>query len=210
MNASSKCNSKLKFLEDKVVIFQIPHHEGQSYSQRQFASLFEVMNIDNAEEELKETKSNITIDLNKFPRGAKSAKLCTLDILKNDGSVPMVNIFKQKRIKGWWPFFVKKEDSEELELTGKVEAEFHLVTAEEAEKSPVGLGRNEPEPLDKPNRPDASFVWFMNPLKSMRYVLWHNYKWTILKFLIITGMAIMILLFFYAIPGYSVKRMMGA
>jgi len=35
-------------------------------------------------------------------------------------------------------------------LQGKVEAELHLLTAEEAEKSPVGLGRNEPEPLEKP------------------------------------------------------------
>lgn len=37
-----------------------------------------------------------------------------------------------------------------LSLQGKVEAELHLVTAEEAEKSPVGLGRNEPDPLEKP------------------------------------------------------------
>lgn len=28
----------------------------------------------------------------------------------------MVNIFKQKRVKGWWPFYVKKEN-EEMELT---------------------------------------------------------------------------------------------
>lgn len=35
-------------------------------------------------------------------------------------------------------------------LKGKVEAEFHLVTAEEAEKNPVGKARKEPEPLDKP------------------------------------------------------------
>ena len=33
---------------------------------------------------------------------------------------------------------------------GKVEAELHLLTSEEAEKSPVGEGRNEPEPLEKP------------------------------------------------------------
>lgn len=37
-----------------------------------------------------------------------------------------------------------------LILKGKVEAELHLVTVEEAEKSPVGLGRNEPDPLEKP------------------------------------------------------------
>lgn len=37
-----------------------------------------------------------------------------------------------------------------MELTGKVEAEIHLLTTEEAEKVPVGLGRNEPDPLEKP------------------------------------------------------------
>lgn len=58
----------------------------------------------------------ITLDLNRFPRGAKNSKLCTLSMLKTDGSVPTVNIFKQKRIKGWWPFYVKKEN-EDMELT---------------------------------------------------------------------------------------------
>ncbi|XP_030765645.1 otoferlin-like isoform X2 [Sitophilus oryzae] len=151
----------------------------------------------------------VTLDLNRFPRGAKSSKLCALDMLKSDESVPVVNIFKQKRVKGWWPFYVKK-DNEEMELTGKVEAEIHLLTKEEAEKVPVGLGRNEPDPLEKPNRPDSSFMWFMNPIKSIRYILWHNYKWTILKLLIILGVAIIILLFFYSIPGYTVKKMLGA
>ncbi|XP_073975608.1 otoferlin-like isoform X1 [Rhodnius prolixus] len=151
----------------------------------------------------------ITLDLNTFPRGAKSAKLCTLDMLKTDGTVPVVNIFKAKRVKGWWPFYVKKEN-EEMELTGKVEAEIHLLTQEEAEKNPAGLGRNEPDPLDKPNRPDASFMWFLNPLKSIRYIVWHNYKWKILKFFIVLAIIFMFILFFYAIPGYSVKKIIGA
>ncbi|XP_076249647.1 otoferlin isoform X2 [Calliopsis andreniformis] len=151
----------------------------------------------------------ITLDLNRFPRGAKNSKLCTLSMLKTDGSVPTVNIFKQKRIKGWWPFYVKKEN-EDMELTGKVEAEIHLVTKEEAEKNPAGFGRNEPDPLDKPNRPDASFMWFLNPLKSIKYIVWHNYKWTILKAFLIIGLIILVLLFFYAIPGYSVKKLLGA
>ncbi|XP_069701783.1 otoferlin-like [Periplaneta americana] len=151
----------------------------------------------------------ITLDLNRFPRGAKSSKLCTLDMLKTDGSVPMVNIFKQKRVKGWWPFYVKKEN-EEMELTGKVEAELHLLTREEAEKNPAGLGRNEPDPLDKPNRPDASFMWFLNPLKSIRYIVWHNYKWAIIKILAVLALAIVLLLFFYSVPGYTVKKLLGA
>jgi len=33
---------------------------------------------------------------------------------------------------------------------GKVEAEIHLLTKEEAEKNPAGFGRNEPDLLDKP------------------------------------------------------------
>jgi hypothetical protein len=53
-------------------------------------------------------------------------------------------------------------------------------------------------------------MWFMNPLKSIRYIVWHNYKWTILKLFIIIGLAIIILLFFYSIPGYTVKKMLGA
>ncbi|XP_058826537.1 otoferlin-like [Topomyia yanbarensis] len=150
----------------------------------------------------------ISLNLNRFPRGAKSSKLCTLEMLKTD-NVPMVNIFKQKRVRGWWPFFIKKEN-DEMELTGKVEAEIHLLTKEEAEKNPAGYGRNEPDPLEKPNRPDASFMWFLNPLKSIRYIVWHNYKWRIIKGLIIIGLAILLLLFFYAIPGYSVKKMLGA
>lgn len=151
----------------------------------------------------------ITLDLNRFPRGAKNSKLCSLGMLKTDGSVPMVNIFKQKRIKAWWPFYVKKEN-EDMELTGKVEAEIHLLTKEEAEKIPAGFGRNEPDPLEKPNRPDASFMWFLNPLKSIKYIVWHNYKWAILKAVIAIGLIILLLLFFYAIPGYSVKKILGA
>ncbi|KAL3867770.1 hypothetical protein ACJMK2_040620, partial [Sinanodonta woodiana] len=107
---------------------------------------------------------SLTIDMNRFPRGAKSSKLCTLDMLKTDGSVPQMSLFKQKRVKGWWPFYIKNEGTDEYELTGKVEAELHLLTSEEAEKHPAGLARSEPDPLDKPNRPDSSFIWFLNPL----------------------------------------------
>ncbi|KAG7313636.1 hypothetical protein JYU34_000794 [Plutella xylostella] len=151
----------------------------------------------------------VTLDLSRFPRGAKNSKLCTLEMLKSDGSVPMINLFKQKRVKGWWPFYIKRE-TDEMELTGKVEAEIHLLTKEEAEKVPAGLGRNEPDPLDKPNRPDASFMWLLNPLKSIRYIMWHNYKWTILKVFVVLTVALLILLFFYAVPGYTVKRLLGA
>ncbi|CAH2245481.1 otoferlin isoform X1 [Pelobates cultripes] len=151
----------------------------------------------------------IELDLNRFPRGAKTAKQCSIDMVAPDVDLPMVSIFKQKRVKGWWPF-VARNENDELELTGKVEAELHLLTAEEAEKCPAGLGRNEPDPLEKPNRPDTSFIWFLNPLKSIRYFIWHTYRWLILKILILILLLLMVGLFLYSLPGYLVKKILGA
>ena len=66
------------------------------------------------------------------------------------------------------------------------------MSAEEAEKQPAGLAREEPDPLEKPNRPDTSFVWFMTPLKSIQYLIcvrfvifvvqnqWHTCSWKVL------------------------------
>ncbi|XP_070843940.1 otoferlin isoform X12 [Chaetodon trifascialis] len=151
----------------------------------------------------------IELDLNRFPRGAKTAKQCSIDMIRNEQELPTISIFKQKRVKGWWPF-VARDENDEMELTGKVEAELHLVTAEEAEKCPVGLGRNEPDPLEKPNRPDTSLMWFLSPLKSIRYFIWHNYRWLILKVLGLVLLLLMLGLFLYSIPGYLVKKILGA
>ena len=50
--------------------------------------------------------------LPRFPRGAKTVKQCSLDMLRTDGSVPVVNLFKQKRCKGWWPLYIKADNDE--------------------------------------------------------------------------------------------------
>ncbi|XP_010603131.1 otoferlin isoform X8 [Fukomys damarensis] len=147
----------------------------------------------------------IELDLNRFPRGAKTAKQCSMEMATGEVDVPLVSIFKQKRVKGWWPLLARNEN-DEFELTGKVEAELHLLTAEEAEKNPVGLARNEPDPLEKPNRPDTSFVWFLNPLKSARHFLWHTYRWLLPPLLLFLLFA----LFLYSVPGYLAKKIIGA
>uniref|UniRef100_A0A8B9QRD2 Otoferlin n=1 Tax=Anas platyrhynchos TaxID=8839 RepID=A0A8B9QRD2_ANAPL len=149
----------------------------------------------------------IELDLNRFPRGAKTSKLCSLEMVTNEAELPMVSIFKQKRVKGWWPFVARDENDE---LEGKVEAELHLLTAEEAEKSPAGLARNEPDPLEKPNRPDTSFIWFLNPLKSIKYLICTRYKWLIIKIVLALLLLIMVALFLYSMPGYMVKKLLGA
>eukprot|EP00064_Thunnus_orientalis_P012952 superscaffoldBa00002049_g12988 len=151
----------------------------------------------------------IELDLNRFPRGAKTAKQCTIEMVTNETEMPMVSIFKQKRIKGWWPFVARNEE-DEFELTGKVEAELHLLTGEEAEKSPVGEGRNEPEPLEKPNRPDTSLLWFLTPFKAIKHLVCNQYKWLAIKIVTALLLLAMLVLFLYSMPGYMVKKMLGA
>ncbi|XP_076803747.1 otoferlin-like isoform X4 [Clavelina lepadiformis] len=154
---------------------------------------------------------SLTLDLTRMPRGAKSANKCTLNLAADDenADVPMVSLFKQRRIKGWWPF-TAKNDQDELEITGKVEAEISLLTAEDAEKNPAGYGRDEPDPLEKPNRPDTSFVWFMNPLKSLRYLICTRFKWLIIKILVLLLLIALIVLFIYSSPSWLMKKILGA
>lgn len=53
-------------------------------------------------------------------------------------------------------------------------------------------------------------MWFMNPLKSIRYFIWHNYRWLILKALALMLLLLLVGLFLYSIPGYLVKKLLGA
>uniref|UniRef100_A0A3Q0SXS2 Fer-1 like family member 6 n=1 Tax=Amphilophus citrinellus TaxID=61819 RepID=A0A3Q0SXS2_AMPCI len=143
----------------------------------------------------------LELDLHGFPRGSKTAKLCKVDMLTE--GTERISIFQQKRARGWWPFIKSGE------LTGKVEAEFHLVTAEESEKNPVGRARKEPEPLPKPNRPDTSFSWFVNPFKCFFHLVWQSYK----KYIIIAVILLITLLFlallFYTLPGAISNRIIN-
>ena len=52
--------------------------------------------------------------MNRVPRPAKDAKKCKINMLKKDGTVPTLNLFKNKRCKGWWPFGAKDSDGARL------------------------------------------------------------------------------------------------
>ncbi|XP_021575169.1 fer-1-like protein 6 [Carlito syrichta] len=143
---------------------------------------------------------SLEMNLNSFPRAAKSAKACDLAKFEHASEASKISIFQQKRVRGWWPFAKSKE------LTGKVEAEFHLVTAEEAEKNPVGKARKEPEPLAKPNRPDTSFSWFVSPFKCLYHLIWKNYKKYIIIGFILIILIIFLVLFIYTLPGAISRR----
>lgn len=50
------------------------------------------------------------------------------------------------------------------------------------------------------SRPDSTFTWFMNPFKSLKYMLWNNYKMCLIKFLVIGLLVALMGLFFYSMP----------
>ncbi|XP_075295033.1 fer-1-like protein 4 isoform X2 [Opisthocomus hoazin] len=123
---------------------------------------------------------------------------------------------KQKKKKKKWSSSVKPEDVEFTDpsgntylLTGKVEAEFQLLTVEEAEKSPAGLGRKEPEPLEKPNRPKTSFNWFVNPMKTFVFFIWKRYKKYIIVLFIVAVLTIFLVLLIYTMPGYISEKIIN-
>jgi len=166
---------------------------------------------------------SIALDLNRIPKPAKNVKKCSLKMLNRNGRVHTLNLFQNKKCKGWWPVAARatEEDLEKeekegvkkpkggLRLRGKVEAELILMTKEEAENSPAGIARKEPEALPPPNRPDTSFLWFLNPLKTLKYIIWRNYKWIIIQLIIIIIFLIFFLVALWAFPGAVVNRIVN-
>uniref|UniRef100_A0A4X1T8F6 C2 domain-containing protein n=1 Tax=Sus scrofa TaxID=9823 RepID=A0A4X1T8F6_PIG len=176
---------------------------------------------------------SLELQLPDMVRGARGPELCSVRLAR-EGAGPRCNLFRCRRLRGWWPVVKLREPEDEereqreaqagkkrkkrrrgrpedLEfkdaggnvyiLTGKVEAEFELLTVEEAEKWPVGKGRKEPEPLEKPNRPKTSFNWFVNPLKTFVFFIWRRYWRILLLLLLLALITIFLLLVFYTMPG---------
>ena len=56
-----------------------------------------------------------------------------------------------------------------------MEAEFTLLSEAEAAENPAGIGRSAPNPLETPIRPDTSFLWFLKPFQTFRYIIWKTY-----------------------------------
>jgi dysferlin len=124
-----------------------------------------------------------------MPALAKTESKCSLNLLNPDHKkYKTVNLFEQKHVKGWLPVFqedyqpVQGERREVLgnrTITGKVEIEMEMLTAEEHEARPAAKGRDEPNQhpvLPAPNRPALSFAWYTSPLKTFKHIVWRQYR----------------------------------
>ncbi|KAI5733078.1 hypothetical protein M8J76_007401 [Diaphorina citri] len=145
----------------------------------------------------------LVLDLSRMPRGARSATRCTGDIVKD--TAPTLNLFQTKRCRGWWPFQLGGNGPDKHKVVGKLEAEFHILTKEEAEQSPVGLGRRDPEALPVPVRPDRfNFNFILTPYRVLLDVV-KTHKWKFILGGLVLSVVLFGALFVYAFPGYAVK-----
>ncbi|XP_075159891.1 ferlin family C2 domain-containing myoferlin misfire [Haematobia irritans] len=158
---------------------------------------------------------SLEINLSNFPQPFETAKKCQLEphdnlmtsllahgpqmnrMAKPAGQpLKLVNIFRHKKVRGWFPVrgYIP-ELGNKAGLAGKIELELEVLTEKEAALYPVGLGRNPPNPLPEPKRPDSSFNPFANPWKSFKKIVVPSvWKYVLIIFLLtILGISIFML-----------------
>uniref|UniRef100_A0A8C3XKS5 C2 domain-containing protein n=1 Tax=Chelydra serpentina TaxID=8475 RepID=A0A8C3XKS5_CHESE len=150
----------------------------------------------------------LELKLLSMPCPARRPRDCTLKMLHDESDSPTplhcprrTSLFKQRLSRGWWPCLVQEEGRQRL--SGKIEMTLEMLTDKEAEERPAGKGREEPNmnpTLQPPVRPEASFLWFMAPLKSLRYILWQPHKCKIILGVVLLLLLLLLAAFIYATP----------
>ena len=77
---------------------------------------------------LSHTSGTLDLNLSAMPEPASSASSCSLDMLPEEAGegekqreVKLVDLFKKKRMKGWWPVYSQEEGTRELAVSGEGE-----------------------------------------------------------------------------------------
>ncbi|XP_058250624.1 dysferlin isoform X7 [Hemibagrus wyckioides] len=151
----------------------------------------------------------LEMDLNHMLKPAKSPEKCGLELLSQPQD-KLVSLFEQKTVKGWWPCVCDRQG--EKILAGKVEMTLEIVSEQEQEERPAGLGREEPNMnprLEEPQRPETSFLWFSSPYKTLKFIVWRRFKWVILGLIILFFILLFLGVFLYAFPNYAAMKMVG-
>ncbi|XP_030306340.1 dysferlin isoform X6 [Calypte anna] len=152
---------------------------------------------------------SIQMDLNRMPKPAKTAEKCSLELVDETfSSSRFVSLFEQKTVKGWWPC-TAEQDQKKI-LAGKLEMTLEIVSEQEQEERPAGMGRDEPNmnpKLEDPKRPETSFLWFTSPYKTLKYILWRRYKWVLILSILLLILLLFLGIFVYAFPNYAAMKL---
>lgn len=150
----------------------------------------------------------LELDLHRTIIPAKTSEKCSLDMIPDLKAMDPLkaktaSLFEQKSMKGWWPCYADKDGSRMM--AGKVEMTLEVLNEREADERPAGKGRSEPNmnpKLDPPNRPETSFLWFTNPCKTMRFIVWRRFKWVIIGLLLLLILLLFVAVLLYSLPNY--------
>uniref|UniRef100_A0A2K6RZJ2 Myoferlin n=1 Tax=Saimiri boliviensis boliviensis TaxID=39432 RepID=A0A2K6RZJ2_SAIBB len=150
----------------------------------------------------------LELDLHHTIIPAKSSQKCSLDMIPDLKAMDPLkaktaSLFEQKSMKGWWPCYAEKDGSRVM--AGKVEMTLEILNEKEADERPAGKGRDEPNmnpKLDFPNRPETSFLWFTNPCKTMKFIVWRRFKWVIIGLLFLLILLLFVAVLLYSLPNY--------
>ena len=66
-------------------------------------------------------------------------------------------------------------------------------------------GRDEPKSYYLCRRPESSFFWLFSPLKSLKFIIWRHYKWTILGVLLFILLMVLVLAIVFTLPVSHVR-----
>ncbi|XP_032101401.1 myoferlin isoform X2 [Sapajus apella] len=150
----------------------------------------------------------LELDLHHTIIPAKAPQKCSLDMIPDLKAMDPLkaktaSLFEQKSMKGWWPCYAEKDGSRVM--AGKVEMTLEILNEKEADERPAGKGRDEPNmnpKLDFPNRPETSFLWFTNPCKTMKFIVWRRFKWVIIGLLFLLILLLFVAVLLYSLPNY--------
>uniref|UniRef100_A0AAR2LK27 C2 domain-containing protein n=1 Tax=Pygocentrus nattereri TaxID=42514 RepID=A0AAR2LK27_PYGNA len=160
---------------------------------------------DNDKFSLDDYLGTVELDLIHLMPPSKTPEKCSLNMLTQGAgrNLSSNSLFAQKSVRGWWPCAME-EDGKKL-LTGKVEMTLEIVDEKEVEERPAGKGREEPNMnprLEPPNRPDTSFLWFTNPCKTMKFIVWRRFKWVFIGGIILILVLLFVGVLLYSLPNY--------
>ncbi|XP_053673937.1 myoferlin [Anopheles nili] len=148
------------------------------------------------------------LNLSQLPTPASTADACTLSknaSLTGSGSNRGLNLFHHSKVRGWFPVHGRSTSENdasdrqplegEIALTGKIELELEILSHDDATLDPVGVGRNPPQHLPEPLRPEVSFNWLQQPAKSFNKLVWPRVR----KSFLYVGAIVLLCLLAYGI-----------
>lgn len=195
-------------IEKKVVVKKKEHFWSLDETEEKTAPKLKVQIWENDTFSSDDFIGQLELNLNELAKPCANSDHCG-NPKKDPGlNGKTLDLFVQKNTKGWWACYRPGVP----EVQGKVEMTIEVLSGFEAAAKPAGQGREDPNQnpvLEEPNRPATSFLWFTSPFKTLKYIIWRRYKWIILLLLIIIIVALLVGIFIYSMPGYTVKKMFG-